>query len=620
MVPVAGCAVLLAACGGIPSASAPEVAERVSEDDSQPRVRGDRPGPVEGDTPQQIVGGFLDAMDIYEEYALPDGSAAEFMTADAAENWKPLSEILVYDGEPEISVDGDTATLTVAVDAKYDRVDGFVRRPSSADPEILELPLARVGSEWRLAAAPEGLLIEAEQFGAEFESYNLYFFNTSFDGTTLVPDPVYLPVGAENKGTLLVQELLDGPSEWLAPAVETAFPDGATIEPESVPVSAGVARVTLSRPAVSNPDGALTSTETRSRMVEQLARTLGELRDVQQLEVTSGGTHLTGSDENPYVDVADRSSTGLRDRLYAVTESGVGWVADGPSPVVTPVAGPLGSRTGLLEVAVDRTHRAAAAVTTNNELIRADLDPDSEVTTLFGDAVYDSLEWDGSGLLWAIERPQEEGDAELEAPEVEPGEAAEVDEETKGDSGNRLLVIDPQTSRSVDVTPQTPGGANIEQFAIAPDGARIAFVIDGTAYLAIIERDPDNPLEPSTIEVGGLRPLHIDQSSEPLGGVAWYAPDELGLITAPEPPASEEISLDPGQAPQPEPREPKVRLTGLDDLVAQEERTITDGVSIAAPTVDNRLAVGTGSGEMWVRSKTGRWMPLDGLTAPTYAG
>lgn len=644
IVPVGGCAVLLAACGGIPSSGGPFPAAEVDSEEAYPQVVRDLQPAADDMSANEIVDGFLDAMEIYEP---PGGypTAATFLTDEAQAGWEePLSEIVIYDGgaTTEIELDGDTgeATLALDVEATYDRVNGFVRSPEDAEPTTYNFPLERIGGQWRLAQAPKGLLIETESFDRYFSPHNLYFFNAGFDGNTLVPDPVYLPTTA-NQQTLLVQELLNGPSDWLAPAVQTAFPAGTSLEPAAVPVSGGDATVTLSPEAVTAADGTAIRPDTRAQMVTQLRATLGELRGVRRVQVVAGTTRLSGTEEAPYVDVeASSGATGLASRLYTVTESGVSWVADGASPVATPVSGPLGSRSDVREVAVDRNHSTAAAVTTDNELITSDLAANGEITSLFeGSVAFDSLAWDGGGLLWAVERLQAESDAQDPDDGAEGGgdgsggpgdsaDAAKADEEAKGDSGNRLLVIEPETGDYEDVTPQTPGGAEIEQFAIAPDGARLALVIDGSAYLAIVERDPasadqdpDMPQDPSAVSIGGLRELHLDDLSMPLSGVAWYDSDELALLTAPETQSAEEVSPESGEAQKPEPPAPTVRLARLDELVAEEDgRPIPNGTSIAAPTVDDRLAVGTSENEVWIRFELGRWIALEGATAPAYAG
>lgn len=613
---VGACALLLAACGGIPSSGPPVAAGPASNDDPPPHIIGTRAGPQQGATPAEILEGFIAAMEFYES---PRGypTAEEFLTEEAAANWEePLSEIVIYNDEPVIEIDGNVATLTVSVEATYDRTDGFVRRPSSADPMSFTFDLERVAGEWRLASAPEGLLIQESAFVNDFQAYNLYFYNEVFDTNTMVPDPVYLPRTASNLETLLVKELLAGPSEWLAPAVVSAFPEGTVLEPEAVPVDNGDARVTLGQTALETDDGAPTSPEERQLMVHQLVRTLGEQPTVDRVSVTGpGATRMSGTDANPYVDVEEPAAPGLARRVYTVTDSGVGWLVEGSSPAeVTAVTGPLGDYPGLQEVAVDRRHQRAAAVNENDELILADLNTGNEVTALYPTGgAFGSLAWDGSGLLWAIERERK--------PAANSGDGSAdgaAGQRAEGDSGNRLLVIDPETGDVADVTPPTKGDAEIEQMAIAPDGVRIAFVIGGQVHEAIVVRDPDRPVDPKMIEVRGLRQLHIEGVTEPAADVAWHGGDELALLTVPETRDNEPV--EPGSPDGQKLAEPRAHVVALSELAVDSTRGIADGISIAAPTAGNRLAVGTSDDVVWIRSSTVRWIPLENATAPAFAG
>lgn len=629
--PLGACVALVAACGGIPSSGSPMPAAPASDDDSQPHVVGTRPGPEEGATPVEIVEGFIAAMEFYESPPRGYPTAAEFLTQAAASDWDPLSEIVIYDDNPAVEIQDDVATLTVDVAATYDRTNGFVRPPESADPVTYEFDLEQVAGEWRLADAPDGLLIQETAFDNDFEAYNLYFYNKSFDRTTLVPDPVYLPRTANNLETLLVQELLDGPSEWLAPAVGTAFPEGTTLEPAAVTVDDGAARVTLNEAALQYEDGTPTSPEERQLMVEQLVRTLGEQRTVDRVSVAAPrATLLSGTDESPYVDVPETSSPVLVDRLYTISESGVGELRDTSSAEVAPVAGPLGAQPGLQEVAVARNHQTAAAVNENGNLVLAELNADSELTELFpAGGAFGSLAWDGSGLLWAIERdrapegPDADGDPAGESGGTDAGEQAGDEqagggERAQGDSGNRLLVIDPDTGDVHPVTPPTPGDAEIEKVAMAPDGTRLAYVADGRVFEAIVVRNPDRPVDPKTVEVRAPRELHFEGITEPVADVTWHGAGELAVLTAPT--SSGDESLEPGSADDADAADPRAHVVSLNELNVERTREVGNGVSIAAPIEGNLLAVGTSENVVWIRSSTVRWVTLEDASAPAFAG
>ena len=79
-------------------------------------------------------------------------------------------------------------------------------------------------------------------FTQVFRDYTLYFFDPSH--RYLVPD-VRWYAGRDSAQTSIVQAMLAGPAEWLAPGVVSAFPEGVQLEPAAVPVSGGVASVSL---------------------------------------------------------------------------------------------------------------------------------------------------------------------------------------------------------------------------------------------------------------------------------------------------------------------------------------------------------------------------------------
>jgi hypothetical protein len=190
-----------------------------------------------------------------------------------------------------------------------------------------------------------------------FRSYNVYFFNPSFD--TLVPDARLVPVIGSGLATTLVRRLVAGPSEWLLPAVRTGFPDGVRLNIDSVPVEAGVARVDLTPNARSADD------QTRQAFSQQIVWTLRQLPDVQAVELTAGGQPLN---------VPGAPSPQPRDAWPAVDPNGlptgsVGYVARPEGVVrlsgngITPVPGDAGlGDIDLVDIAVSQDSQSLVGV------------------------------------------------------------------------------------------------------------------------------------------------------------------------------------------------------------------------------------------------------------------
>jgi hypothetical protein len=86
--------------------------------------------------------------------------------------------------------------------------------------------------------------VSQAHFESEFSQFSLYFFDPS--AQVLVPEPVYLPRGAQ-ASTRLVSGLLLGPESPLSRVERTFIPSETALGDISVPVSRdGVADVALS--------------------------------------------------------------------------------------------------------------------------------------------------------------------------------------------------------------------------------------------------------------------------------------------------------------------------------------------------------------------------------------
>jgi hypothetical protein len=121
--------------------------------------------------------------------------------------------------------------------------DGALTPRRQSDIERL-FQLERVGEEWRISDLPQGLILDRIEVSLTYRAFDIFFMNP--EGTLLVPDSVYLPLDPAGSATSLVKSLLDGPTRWLRPAVESMIPVGTELVVDSVPNDNGVARVDLS--------------------------------------------------------------------------------------------------------------------------------------------------------------------------------------------------------------------------------------------------------------------------------------------------------------------------------------------------------------------------------------
>ncbi len=233
--------------------------------------------------------------------------ARDYLTPEAATRWDPAAQIqVVREGTAAVRKVTDGQVLLSAQVTGLVRADGtYLPAPDGASAEYT-IPLSQVDGEWRIAEPPPGLLLSESQFDREYAPYNVYFPSPATG--VVVPDQVMLPVGGGNQSTLLVQALLRGPTEWLAPAVATAFPEGTELVTASVPVREdGVAVVNMTSEARA------ASPEERRRMAAQLFVTLSQLTGIDEVAITVEGTPLSVPGTSPDDGVVSAATVGNLD-------------------------------------------------------------------------------------------------------------------------------------------------------------------------------------------------------------------------------------------------------------------------------------------------------------------
>ena len=272
----------LAACATIPTSGPVRQGVEVGDTQTDQVIRVIARPPQPNMTPAQIVSGFIEASASFEgDHAV----AREYLAPEAAASWDPAAAIRVYEGVPTLVPNGlDRIDMTATEAGSIDLQGRF---QVAAPGRILRdsFTLTFVQGEWRIADPPPGLLLARSDIDRAFRSYDVYFLNPEF--STLVPDPRLIPVDGPGLATTLMQALAEGPTEWLAPAVRTALPDGAGLAVDAVPVQDGIARVDLD-PAVRLLDEA-----TRRALSAQILWTLGQVPGVRSVDLNAGGQVLT---------------------------------------------------------------------------------------------------------------------------------------------------------------------------------------------------------------------------------------------------------------------------------------------------------------------------------------
>lgn len=219
------------ACAQVPGSSPPVTVREVQgpADDSQAQSLAEPP--KAGMTSTAVVEGFLNASSVESTNRYP--VTREYL-ADSTAVWPATDPVTVYESGYAPREDGaqdpDRRTVevnlmpvaTVSQDGAY--------TPSQNDEPITEkFELRRVEGEWRISDPPSRLYIKKEDFNLRYRPVNVYFLSRDAARPVVVPDTRYFSVPKQSLPNRLVEALLDGPSEWLGPAVSSALPQGAEL-------------------------------------------------------------------------------------------------------------------------------------------------------------------------------------------------------------------------------------------------------------------------------------------------------------------------------------------------------------------------------------------------------
>jgi hypothetical protein len=482
---------LLAGCAAIPTSGPVEQGRELGADkDTQPRNIGF--APVRGAAPDAVVRGFLRAMsDFIDDHAV----ARRFLTGPASRGWQPLSGTTVYDRRPGLTVEtrADGVVAFAATEVARIDADGHYHRVPGRSVVRRTFRMARVSGQWRIAEAPEGLLLSTSDVDVAYQRVNLYFLAPT--ATLVVPDPVLLP-NLPGLPTKIVARLLRGPTTDLRGAVNTAFPSGTGLEVSAVPVRDGLATVSLNAAALQ------ANSDERTGMSAQLVWTLKQLSGIQRIRILADGDDLV--------------TTGVPSEQPISA-----WAGFDPDAVV-PDVGFLFSRDGRLLRAQGRTVRANLGVAS---------EPGADLRLPVQSLDRRQLAAVTADRTRLVTVPQNG----LTAPVVSP--AMGLLSSPSWDRGGDLWVVDQLAGRLLlkadvgaaltTVTVPNPVAGKLTAARVSRDGSRIALVsgIGETARLHVgsVVRDPGGAVE----GVAGVATPRFDLTD--VRSVAW---NDAGRVTA----------------------------------------------------------------------------------------
>jgi Spore germination protein len=388
----------LAGCASIPRTGAVQGGGSISQaDNGLGPVDFIPAGPTVGATQEQILQGFVDAA------VSPQGGyeiARRFLTTRFSSSWNPDASVTVdsRNSRVDAAVDDTHRTLSVTPVAFVD-ADGNYSRSESSAPIMQAYTFAREKGQWRIAKAPDGIVIGDAQFGDVFSAHPLYFFSPDY--AYLVPDERWFPTSPPSTRARIVKELVSaGPAKWLSGAVASAFPAGSQLTIDSVPATGGVADVDLNSTAGgANP---LALARMNLQLTESLTSALGVTSVRLQIEGVDASVVPLGSHtplQNPDVDpnpLVMRGGTfgfltgstvqsipGISAAVEALAPSAATLSADRSAAAVLAAGGvyavrageqtgkPVDTRQGLLAPSLDNAGYVWSAATSQPGTVRA---------------------------------------------------------------------------------------------------------------------------------------------------------------------------------------------------------------------------------------------------------
>lgn len=497
-------ALALAGCATVPT-TGPVQQHTPSGNGVDAGVRIDPLPPSVGASQLLVVEGFLHAMSVYQpDYAV----AREYLTDAASNDWDPRAGVQIYaDGFPPTEYEQIVA-LPAPVSGTLDASGRY--SPASGDPGTGYAPgknnvhnftlIKNDDGQWRITNPPEGLLVSRYVFTTGFVEVNLHFPDPT--GSALVPDPRFFAAG-EQSVVRAVQAQLDGPSDWLAPAVARVDTEGITLLGVEVDPT-GIAKVTLGGTA-----GEL-SAEDRGMLLAGLAYTLAGLDQVSAVQVVAGGetwrspAGQTVVRPDQFRELAPEGNTSRS--LLVVQDQEVRRLANTADwDELTRIEVPF-SRPG--QVAASAGLATWAATSADGTRLQVAAAGDDAARTLR----------EGRGLL----RPSFSRSGELWSPAAAGLDALQVFDGTRR---VRVSVEQPDRPARLDRLP-------VVALAVSPDGARVAMILrqSGSTVvgLARVERGADG-----TIVLAGWRTIDVASTTGTAGralDVGWEAETELLVL------------------------------------------------------------------------------------------
>ena len=403
-----------------------------------PYVRALPPGPDA--TAEEVVAGFIQAgVGPEDDFAV----AREYLAASMREAWDPRAGVTVYSGSQELQVEvSGEGEVTLVIQA-VSLVDGHGLRSLLAGPTSREIVfgIEQVEDQWRISEAPDGIFLSEAAFETLYAPARLYYLDAR--SRHLVPDHRWFSLQRGAVG--LLEGLVDGPADYLAPAVHSAVPDTAEVADATITTGAdGGVQVTVPQAVAQLPAGP------RALALSQLETSLRSFRTLSGTRMVWEGPDGSSADDGG----VDRALPGHRP--IAAGPSGVISLTDTsgatPTQLVDELAdiqvrSPVIAQDGVLVAALAPGGSTVLVCSTDGSIPLREAATGSQFTPpRLDDAGYVWTSTRSSaGVLLALSGSGPEHDAKIDAPWLSGRQIAALD--IAADS-TRMLVLSSDASGS----------------------------------------------------------------------------------------------------------------------------------------------------------------------------
>ncbi|HAQ59879.1 MAG TPA: hypothetical protein DCR63_05625 [Microbacterium sp.] len=469
---------VLSGCAGLPTAGSVNPGLALGEAPEVPdfSILPNRPQP--GATPEQIVEGFVAAATSpADSWAI----ARLFLAPGISRTWSPEVGVTIdRPGSRSLAaLDADTVEMTLAPAGEVDETGAY--HATEGGSAVLSYEVTQqADGEWRISAAPDGIVLNEQDFRVVFSTYGVMFFDPTWQ--FLVPDVRWFPT-RQNVATRITQAIIGAvPSPWLDGAVFSAVPEGVVLERSSVPVVRGIAQVQLGPAALDADPVAL------GRLLRQLQASLHGT-GVAGVQLQVDGTELA-------VQPAQTLSTAVDARPLVQTEDGFGFLAEGQVAPIAGLSAPI-HQLGARAIAVGRGADAAAVVPAAGGVVRVEAD---RVTSADERAGLADPAIDPDDGIWSV-------------PVTQPA----------------ALRVSTSEGDVIEIANAWPGASRVAAIQVSRDGTRIAAIVTDTGRdwvsVAGIERNADgDPVALGPVE----RVVRLDAEGR---DVAWLDDRTLGVLS-----------------------------------------------------------------------------------------